>query len=467
MKSAFPPFDPAVYGPDAIIMKGINGAELAPAGLPGARRLRRAEEDPRREDHARPGDRRAQEVGAPRPRRRGLPDRPQVELHAQELPRAEVHGVQLRRGRAGDVQGPRHPALQPAHRHRGHGDRGLRHRLDRRLQLHPRRDLGRLRAVRGGAEGGVRRGPPREEHPRARASTSTSTRTTAGARTSAARRRRSSSRSKGRRACRGSSRRSRRATACTASRPRSTTPRRSPRCPGSSSTAATKYLELGRPNNGGTKLFSVSGDVEHPGNYEVRLGLPFAKLLEMAGGMRGGRKLKACIPGGSSMPVLPGDDDDADRHGLRLDRQGGVDARVGRGDRHGRYPLHGALPRAAVVLLLRGVVRPVHAVPRGHRLAVPHGAPDRDRPRPHGGPRRPRQRRGQHRRPHDLRARRRGGAAGEELHPALPRRVRAPHPPQALPGRSGRGGRRGWQHDARWSRSRSTAGRSRCPPARW
>jgi len=68
-----------------------------------------------------------------------------------------------------------------------------------------------------------------------------------------------------------------------------------------------RYLELGRPNNGGTKLFSVSGDVEHPGNYEVRLGLPFAKLLEMAGGMRGGRKLKACIPGGSSMPVLPAD----------------------------------------------------------------------------------------------------------------------------------------------------------------
>jgi NADH-quinone oxidoreductase subunit F len=68
-----------------------------------------------------------------------------------------------------------------------------------------------------------------------------------------------------------------------------------------------KYLELGRPNNGGTKLLSVSGDVEHPGNYEVRLGLPFAKLLELAGGMRDGRKLKACIPGGSSMPVLPGE----------------------------------------------------------------------------------------------------------------------------------------------------------------
>src|SRR6266581_72954 len=67
------------------------------------------------------------------------------------------------------------------------------------------------------------------------------------------------------------------------------------------------FLNLGRPNNGGTKIFSVSGDVERPGNYEVRLGTPFAKLLEMAGGVRGGGKLKACIPGGSSMPVLPGE----------------------------------------------------------------------------------------------------------------------------------------------------------------
>jgi len=68
---------------------------------------------------------------------------------------------------------------------------------------------------------------------------------------------------------------------------------------------ADAFLALGRPNNGGTKIFSVSGDVARPGNFEVRLGTPFAKLLEMAGGMREGKKLKACIPGGSSMPVLP------------------------------------------------------------------------------------------------------------------------------------------------------------------
>jgi NADH-quinone oxidoreductase subunit F len=66
-----------------------------------------------------------------------------------------------------------------------------------------------------------------------------------------------------------------------------------------------KFLELGRPNNGGVKLFSISGHVNKPGNYEMPLGTPFKKLLEMAGGMRGGRPLKACIPGGSSMPVLP------------------------------------------------------------------------------------------------------------------------------------------------------------------
>ena len=67
------------------------------------------------------------------------------------------------------------------------------------------------------------------------------------------------------------------------------------------------FLNLGKANNGGPKVFSVSGHVNKPGNYEIRLGTPFKDLLEMAGGVRGGRKLKAVIPGGSSMPVLPGD----------------------------------------------------------------------------------------------------------------------------------------------------------------
>ncbi|WP_423062754.1 NADH-quinone oxidoreductase subunit NuoF [Candidiatus Paracoxiella cheracis] len=67
------------------------------------------------------------------------------------------------------------------------------------------------------------------------------------------------------------------------------------------------FADLGPPKNGGTKIFSVSGHVAKPGNYEVPLGIPFAELLDLAGGMRNGAKLKAVIPGGSSMPILPAD----------------------------------------------------------------------------------------------------------------------------------------------------------------
>ena len=68
------------------------------------------------------------------------------------------------------------------------------------------------------------------------------------------------------------------------------------------------FAELGKPpNNGGTKIFSVSGHVERPGNFEVLLGIPFVRLLDLAGGIWQGRKLKAVIPGGSSVPVLPGE----------------------------------------------------------------------------------------------------------------------------------------------------------------
>ncbi|MFO7278292.1 MAG: NADH-quinone oxidoreductase subunit NuoF [Pseudomonadota bacterium] len=65
------------------------------------------------------------------------------------------------------------------------------------------------------------------------------------------------------------------------------------------------FASLGPPNSGGTVIFSVSGHVAKPGNFELPLGIPFRDLLELAGGVRGGRKLKAVIPGGSSVPVLP------------------------------------------------------------------------------------------------------------------------------------------------------------------
>jgi NADH-quinone oxidoreductase subunit F len=67
------------------------------------------------------------------------------------------------------------------------------------------------------------------------------------------------------------------------------------------------FADLGIPNSGGVKLFSVSGHVNNPGNFEISMGTPFADLLAMAGGVRDGNKLKAVIPGGSSVPVVPGD----------------------------------------------------------------------------------------------------------------------------------------------------------------
>ncbi len=67
------------------------------------------------------------------------------------------------------------------------------------------------------------------------------------------------------------------------------------------------FASLGTTNAGGTKIFSVSGHVEKPGNFEVSLGIPFAELLALAGGIWKGRQLKAVIPGGSSVPIVPGD----------------------------------------------------------------------------------------------------------------------------------------------------------------
>lgn len=67
------------------------------------------------------------------------------------------------------------------------------------------------------------------------------------------------------------------------------------------------FANLGKPNNGGCKIFSVSGHVERPGNYEIPLGTSFKDLLALAGGMKDGIPLKAVIPGGSSVPILPAD----------------------------------------------------------------------------------------------------------------------------------------------------------------
>jgi len=67
------------------------------------------------------------------------------------------------------------------------------------------------------------------------------------------------------------------------------------------------FADLGVEGSGGTAQFSVSGHVEKPGNYELPMGIPFKDLLELCGGVWKGRKLKAVIPGGSSVPVMPAD----------------------------------------------------------------------------------------------------------------------------------------------------------------
>jgi NADH-quinone oxidoreductase subunit F len=70
---------------------------------------------------------------------------------------------------------------------------------------------------------------------------------------------------------------------------------------------AAWFAALGTEGSGGTAQFSVSGHIEKPGNFELPMGIPFKDLLELCGGVLGGRKLKAVIPGGSSVPVLPAD----------------------------------------------------------------------------------------------------------------------------------------------------------------
>ena len=139
------------------------------------------------------------------------------------------------------------------------------------------------------------------------------------------------------------------------------------------------FLNLGKPNNGGPKIFSVSGHVNKPGNYEIRLGTPFAELLEMAGGVRNGHKLKGVIPGGSSMPVLPAET----MMGLTMDYDAIQKAGSGLGSgavivMDETTCMVRALP-AYRALLLRRILRPVHAVPRRHGLDVPHADAHRRR----------------------------------------------------------------------------------------
>jgi NADH-quinone oxidoreductase subunit F len=90
------------------------------------------------------------------------------------------------------------------------------------------------------------------------------------------------------------------------------------------------YSKIGAStkNSRGTKIFSVSGHVNKPGNYEIEFGTPLKELLELAGGMKGG-KLKACVPGGSSVPII--DAAAVDKAILGYEEMGEVGSMVGSG----------------------------------------------------------------------------------------------------------------------------------------
>ena len=139
------------------------------------------------------------------------------------------------------------------------------------------------------------------------------------------------------------------------------------------------YASMGVNRSTGTRIFSVSGNVERPGNYEIELGMTFRELIyDLAGGIKGGKSLGFFIPGGASSPWLIEEHLDAP---LDMDSvQSELKTMLGSGRDHGvRRDRRPAAGRVAHRQVLRPrVVRQVHAVPRGLRLAregaLPHGA---------------------------------------------------------------------------------------------
>ena len=366
-------------------------------------------------------------VGPARPRRRRVSDRHEVAVRRQEG-RAALHRLQRRRERAGHVQGSPADGAQPAPAHRGLRDRLLRDRREGRLHLHPRRVLPRPARCSSGDRRGLRAGLPRQEHPRLAASTATSTSTAAPAPTRPAKRRRCSSRSKASARSRATSRRFRRWSASTASRPRSTTSRRCAMC--RSIVAQRRRVVRGarageerrpeavlrqRPREAARRLRSV--DEVDAARADLRLRRRRARRPHAQGGDP--RRFVGADPAAGSA-----------RHAgqLRRDPESRVAARFGGDRRARRHHLHGLARREPAAFLPPRVVRQVHAVPRRHRLAAQDPAArssaakgemrDLDLLVEHLG---------QHRRQDAVRVRRRRGHAGADDVEAFPARVRSAH----------------------------------------
>ena len=203
-----------------------------------------------------------------------------------------------------------------------------------------------------------------------------------------------------------------------------------------------EYAKLGVETSTGTKLVSVSGHVQRPGNYEIELGIPSREIIYgLAGGPPEGRGVKCWFPGGSSSPVLTADDLDVPYDFDSLAKAGSM---LGSGRDHRRRRLDADPRRRAEdrEVLPARVVRQVHAVPRGHQLDGEDARADRGRrgdadgPRDHGlGP-------GAHHRQLPVRARRRDGDADRLDDREVPRRVRSAHRARADRDGSARGRRR-------------------------
>ena len=183
------------------------------------------------------------------------------------------------------------------------------------------------------------------------------------------------------------------------------------------------FADLGTPKNGGTHLVSISGNVEKPGVYELALGYNFKKLIyEVAGGIQGGRKLKAVVPGGSSVPILLPDEIDTpfDYDGMaKAGSMMGSSAVMVLDD----TDVHREICAAGDEVLPARELRLVHPLPRRHRLAEedPDSFPQRrrrdERHRQHevlGG---------QHAGAHVLSAGRCRGHADDFVHPEVPARI--------------------------------------------
>ena len=294
--------------------------------------------------------------------RRRLPDRNEVVLHEPARRWRALPGRQRRRVRAGHLQ--RHPAHdgQPACPHRGRRDLRLRDRLLARLRLSARRGRPRLPAAASRRRGGPHRRAYRPQCPRQR--------------------RRHGDHHPRRRGCLHLRRGDR---AAGLPRGRRGQPRLKPPFPGAAGLYARPtsvnnvesiasvpgivlhgadwFKSMGTEKSTGFGIFSLSGHVRNPGQFEAPLGITMRELIELAGGMRDpSKKIKFWTPGGSSTRCSPTSTSTCP--GLRVGRRGRVDARHPRPAGLRRDHLRGPSRRPVDRLLQARVVRQVHPAGR-------------------------------------------------------------------------------------------------------